>query len=220
MSNESHVYTFNRTGLTVQDLSSQMSPGATLVVSPQLPQSTTRIQLDADSTVHADRLAELVAACGERGFTLLGTDLPNLTPRTISQAAASALTSDFTAVPADDWKTVRSQSIETRGATSLAVVASINASDVDLGVGGTARARLRISGGPWGAGTSLRGGSLSPTELSIPFNHPVVIPPQGSNTTITVTLDVKVTGIGSQLTVSAQSDPEGCGAALSLAEHT
>lgn len=219
MANESHVYTFKRVGLTTYDLASQMSAGAPLVVSPQLPISTTRIQLDADSTVHADRLAELVAACEELGYTLIGTDLPNLVPRTLNQAVATTLDADFSAVPADDWKTVQSSSIVTRGGTSLAVVASINASSVSLAVGGTAQARIRVTGGPWSTGTSVRGGPLSDTEKNIPFNHGLVIPPQGSDTTITVDLDVKCTGIGSSITIDASSSPEGCGAALSLAEY-
>jgi hypothetical protein len=218
MANESHVFTFKMVGLVAGDFTRQMSSDVAVVVSPQLPQSTIRVQVDADDTVYAARQLELVAAALERGYALDGIDLPNVVPRTLKQSVGSALVADFSCLPADGWKTVLSHSITTRGTTSLAVVASINAA-ITLGIGGTAFARLFVSGGTWGAGTEIRGGELFAQAPHIAFNHPLTIAPEETDTTITVELQTMVTVVGSELTINAATSPGTCGAALALAEH-
>lgn len=212
----SHVVTLKRAGINAQQLLNQMGPVNSLVVSAELPTVTTRITLNADD--YDTRQIELVNAAAELGYTVAGIDLPNVTPRTLYQLLGSALTANFSAVPADDWKTVLTQDVTTRGGTSLGIFQSFNA-DVALGIGGTAAFRVRVMGGPWGAGASVRGGTFGAGGVNVGLNHPLPIPAQGSDITITIALHVKVTGIGSQMTINANASPETFGAALSIAEY-
>lgn len=139
-----------------------------------------------------------------------------LTAHVIVGLRSSALAANVSAVEADGWKALHSDTYTTVGGTSLSVQWSAVADVV-----GGGKARVVLSGGSYGAGAqvgpacsfdALAGASVA---AFAPAAMPITADP---GTTYTIAIQVQAAAGGS-VTVAASSSPTVNGARLALVEY-
>lgn len=213
MADVEHTLRFQRIGITASHIEEQITQGdSVLSVVAMQPTLVQDVQILCDESVYSSRKDEIESAMAGFGYSALGEDLPALTAATIARRARAVVSTDLAAITGS-WTDVLSASITTRGGTVLSIVASLSGLVV-----GNAAMRVRVSGGAYGAGTTIRGTVLDDARVAT-IPHPLLLAVTGGDTTYTATVQAQVTGGGSSLTINAATDPENCGGSLSLFEY-
>lgn len=202
------VERFIRTGPTQAQLEEQIAPGITAVPSPVAPPAILDIAL-SDDTARQDLSGYLETL----GYTWSETNPASGAPVTIWQIRTSAKNTDSSGI-GTTWTTIWSQTVTTKGGSSLACQALALC---DVVIGG--KARILIDGGSYSDAT------VGP-EVTFPLLNGALVTPfwptaiaAGSSTTYTFKLQIKSVGALSSISCDASSSPTTNAARLSIFEY-
>lgn len=174
-------------------------------------------RIGADAMTSVGYAFQATADAEDVGALVHGEWTWPLTNHVIVGLKSSALAADVSAVEADGWKTVHSDTYATVGGTSLSVQWAVVAA-----VTGGGKARVVVTGG---SGAYASGVQIGPAPAfdaisgaSIALFAPAPMPVTSPETTYTIEIQVQAAAGGS-VAVNAASSPLVNGARLALVEY-